>query len=135
MSTSTQRLTSFCDDLRDLTLTAPVFFPGVEYTPPSSGMWLLVRHFPNENEDLAWDDEAPYLVRGFFQVEVNYRHNYKGIWPASELADTIIAAFPKGAPIADVSVEKAPWQSPEIVEDGRNFIPVTIPYYGTSCTE
>lgn len=132
---ATDRLESFCDSLRDAGLGVPIAWPGVELNPPASGLWLLVRHFPNETEDLAWDNDGAILVRGFFQVEVNYRHGLQGIFPASRLADTIIQTFGKGVPISDVFVEKTPWQSPEVVEDDRNFIPVTVPYYGTACPE
>lgn len=134
MST-TDRLQSFCDDLKTEMSGVPIAWPGVPLKPIPNGIWLLVRHFPNETEDLAWDDDGAILVRGFFQVEVNYRHGVQGIFPASRLADTIIQAFGKGVPISDVFVEKTPWQSPEVVEDDRNFIPVTVPYYGTACPE
>lgn len=134
MST-TDRLISFCEDLLAAYPTTPIAWPGKPLKPPSSGLWLLVRHFPNETEDLSWGNDGPILVRGFFQVEVNYRHGSDGIFPASELADTIIKEFGKGVPISDVFVEKTPWQSPEVVEDDRNFIPVTVPYYGTACPE
>lgn len=134
MST-TDRLISFCEDLLAAYPTTPIAWPGKPLKPQSSGLWLLVRHFPNETEDLSWGNDGPILVRGFFQVEVNYRHGSQGIFPASELADTIIEEFGKGVPISDVFVEKTPWQSPEVVEDDRNFIPVTVPYYGTACPE
>lgn len=132
---ATARLESFCDRLRDAGLGVPIAWPGVPLKPTPDGMWLLVRHFPNETEDLAWNNDGPIIVRGFFQVEVNYRHGEQGIFPASRLADTIIQTFGKGVPISDVFVEKTPWQSPEVVEDDRNFIPVTVPYYGTACPE
>lgn len=134
MST-TDRLISFCEDLLAAYPNTPIAWPGKPLNPPSTGLWLLVRHFPNETEDLSWGNDGPILVRGFFQVEVNYRHGPQGIFPASELADTIIEEFGKGVPISDVFVEKTPWQSPEVVEDDRNFIPVTVPYYGTACPE
>ena len=132
---ATARLESFCESLLDAGLGVPVAWPGVTLNPPSSWTWLLVRHFPNESEDLAWNNDGPIIVRGFFQIEVNYRHSLQGIFPASRLADTIISTFPKGTAVADVFVEKQPWQSPEVVEDDRNFIPVTVPYYGTSCPQ
>ena len=132
---ATDRLESFCESLQDAALGVPVAWPGTQMNPPSDGIWLLVRHFPNESEDLAWDNDGAILVRGFFQVEVNYRHSLAGIFPASRLADTIISTFPKGTAVADVFVEKHPWQSPEVVEDDRNFIPVTVPYYGTACPQ
>lgn len=132
---ATARLESFCESLQDAALGVPVAWPGTQMNPPSDGIWLLVRHFPNETEDLAWNNDGPIIVRGFFQVEVNYRHSLQGIFPASRLADTIIKEFGKGVQISDVFVEKTPWQSPEVVEDDRNFIPVTVPYYGTSCPQ
>lgn len=132
---ATDRLKAFYTEMQDAGFDVPIVWPGVEINPPANGIWLLVRHFPNETEDLSWNDDGAILVRGFFQVEVNYRHSFKGIFPASELADTIIAAFSKGTPIADVFVEKQPWQAAEVVEDDRNFIPVTVPYYGTACPE
>ncbi len=107
-----------------------IMWPGVQEDPPAEGMWLEPNLFPNEPGDIAWDNDACVDTMGFFQILVYYRPGQGQIEP-SELADTLIALFPKGSDFGPVRIRKRPWQSPAIVEDASKiFIPVTIPYRG-----
>ena len=107
-----------------------ILYPGIQSDPPQSGIWLEPSVFPNEPEDIAWDNDSCVDTRGFVQILVCFRPG-QGVIEPSELADALIAAFPKGLSIGPVRVLKRPWQSPVVVEDSsRLFIPVTVPYKG-----
>ena len=107
-----------------------IIWPGHKDVPPDNGMWLEPGFFPNEPEDITWDTGC-VDTRGFFQVLVYYRPGQGQIEP-SELADALIAHFPKGLRLGSVRVRKLPWQSPSITDrDGSKlFIPVTVSYKG-----
>jgi len=107
-----------------------ILWPGIQSDPPQTGMWLQPSVFPNEPDDIAWDNDSCVDTRGFVQILVYFRPG-QGVIQPSELADALIAKFPKGSGIGPVRVLKRPWQSPVVVEDSsKSFIPVTVPYKG-----
>ena len=107
-----------------------ILYPGIKSEPPQRGMWLQPMVFPNEPSDIAWDNGACVDTRGFLQILIYFRPG-QGVIEPSELADALIAFFPKGSTIGPVRVLKRPWQSPVVVEDSSSlFIPVTVPYQG-----
>lgn len=107
-----------------------ILYPGIQSEPPQTGMWLQPSVFPNEPADIAWENDACVDTRGFFQVLVYFRPG-QGLIDPSELADALIAFFPKGSTLGPVRVLKRPWQSPAVTEDASKlFIPVTVPYKG-----
>ncbi len=108
-----------------------IVFPGHKEDPPSKGMWLEPGFFPNEPANVAWDNDSCIDTRGFFQILLYYRPGQGQIEP-SELADALIAHFPKGLSLGPVRVRKRAWQSPSITHEDRSklYIPVTVPYKG-----
>ena len=107
-----------------------ILYPGIQSDPPQNGIWLEPSVFPNEPEDIAWDNDSCVDTRGFVQILVCFRQG-QGVIEPSELADALIDAFSKGLSIGPVRVLKRPWQSPVVVEDSsRLFIQVTVPYKG-----
>lgn len=135
MST-TDTLTAFTTRLDALVLSPPlpVAWPGIPFEPPATGMWLEARHFPGEPVDLIWDNDTQQNSMGFFQVSVFWRPGtntgQNSQLAASEIADLVIAHFPKGLNIDAMKVRKGPWQSTAVNLPGKSFIPVTIPYRG-----
>ena len=131
MST-TDILTAFATQLDTLALTPdlPVIWPGIQGEPPSSGMWLEARFFPNEPDDLTWGNNSQQDTLGFFQVSVFYRPGQHSQIAASEIADTIIDLFPKGFTVDACRVRKTPWQASAVDLSDKSFIPITIPYRG-----
>jgi hypothetical protein len=109
----------------------PIIYPGVKPAdPPETGIWLQPGFFPNEPDDIAWDNDACLDTRGFFQILIYFRPG-QGLIEPSELADALIAFFPKGSDLGPVRIRKRPWQSPAVTEDASKlFIPVTVPYKG-----
>jgi hypothetical protein len=106
-----------------------ILWPGKQEKPPESGMWLEPMMFPNRPRDETWD-EGCLDTRGFFQILVYFRPGQGQIEP-SELADALIAHFPKNLLLATVRVRQRPWQSPVVTEDSSKLhIPVTIPWMG-----
>jgi len=107
-----------------------ILWPGIQDEPPQSGLWLQPSFFPNEPDDIAWDNDACVDTRGFLQILVYYRPGQGQLDP-SALADALIAYFPKGSALGPVRIRKRPWQSPAVVDDAdKLFIPVTVPYKG-----
>jgi len=128
---TTDILSAFTTRLNTLAFSPelPIAWPGINFDPPSTGMWLEARFFPNEPGDLTWDVDGCLDTRGFCQVLVCYRPGTSQI-SASEIADAIIVHFPKSTTLDAVRVRKSPWQSPAVDTEGRSFIPVTVPYRG-----
>ena len=107
-----------------------IMWPGIQETPPEAGIWLQPGFFPNEPDDIAWDDDSCVDTRGFFQILIYFRPG-QGLIDPSELADALVAYFPKGSDLGPVRIRKRPWQSPSVAEDASKlFIPVTVPYQG-----
>lgn len=132
LSVATEILEACLARLADFADQSPpvlVAWPGIEFNPPSTGRWLEARLFPNEPRDLAWDDNSCHDMFGFFQVNVYYRPGTGQVTP-SQLADDIIAYFPKGLVLGPVRVEKRGWQSPAVTDEDKLFIPVTIRWRG-----
>lgn len=131
MST-TSILSAFLEQVSTLatSLSLPVAWPGLPKVPPSSGMWLEVKHFPNEPIDIGWKPVSHPV--GFFQVSVCFRPGtntgQNSLIAASTVADQVISAFPAETEIDETTVRKQPWQSPAIDLKDKSFIPVTIPY-------
>jgi hypothetical protein len=108
-----------------------VLWPGLQSDPPAAGAWLEPGFFPNEPEDLAWNDDGCVNSEGFFQVLVHYRPGQGQPEPVI-LADAIICHFPKGLALGPVRVNKRGWQSLPVESSDDVFIPVTIPYRGVT---
>lgn len=107
-----------------------IMWPGIQETPPEEGMWLEARLFPGDPTDIAWDNDACVDTRGWFQISVYFRPGQGQIEP-SELADALIAYFPKGSVLGTVRIKQRPYQKPMIAEDASKcFIDVIVPYMG-----
>lgn len=107
-----------------------ILWPGLNQTPPDSGLWLEASFFPNEPLDRTWQADSCAEQRGFFQVLVGYRPGDGEVAP-SELADAVLSLFPKGTDLNGVVVIKQPTRGPSFVDDGNKlFIPVTVNYRG-----
>lgn len=136
MSAATEILTAFLARLKLFTYSPQpdVLWPGIQADPPDEGMWLKPAFFPNRNRDRHWDDDGCVERRGFFRVLVYYRVRPDlGQIVPSELADAIVAHFPKGTELGPVCVIEEPSQDPAIDEDpSKSYIPVTIRYLGSS---
>lgn len=122
------RLRAFLGILDGAGLGVPIAWPGVEFVPPDNSPWIEARMFPNEPNDPFWDAPACVQAVGFFQVIVAVRPG-NGVIDAYDLAQQVQNLFTKATPVADVIVSKT-WQSPDVEEDNRISIPVTIRYTG-----
>lgn len=107
----------------------PIAWPGVNFTPPDSGMWLEVRWFPNSPNNLHWENDAKQQYIGFLQVSVFARPGTGLVSPVSE-AEGVQAHFPKGLVVGPVKVRKKPGVASSIDEGDRIQIPVSISYQG-----
>ena len=106
-----------------------ILWPGLESSPPQQGMWLEPGFFPNESNDITWNDDGCVDVTGFFQVRVHFRPGQGQAQPVA-LADAIIRHFPKGISLGPVRVHKRGWQALSVQNGDEIFIPITIPFMG-----
>lgn len=129
MATDKDILTGVFTRMGTLATSLPIAWPGVNFTPPNSGMWLQIRHFPNEPNNIGWQTDAQQEYIGFVQVQVFTRPG-TGIVNATEIAEEVIAHFAKGTEFGPVCVSRRPYTSPDVVDSDWIYIPVTIPYRG-----
>ncbi len=131
MST-TQILRAALERLEDFTYAPQpvVLWPGISGDPPDDGMWLLPGFFPNEPENISWDDDSCVDTRGYFQILVYFRPGM-GVEQPIILADALIVHYPKGLALGTVRVHRRAWQKLAITEDASKlYIPITISYLG-----
>lgn len=107
----------------------PCSYPGISFTPPTSGSWLELQWFPNQTQNYGMEDDGPSLMQGFGQLAACYRPG-AGIMVGTQLTDQIIAAFAKGTTFAGMRVYRKPWTSTIIQDPDRDMHPVTIMWRG-----
>lgn len=105
----------------------PVAYPGIPFTPPTTGEWLELAWFPNETQNYAMDNAAGAVHSGFFQVAACERPG-AGIMVGATLAGAVVSAFPKGTAFSGATVERKPWISSVLVMDEKLIYPVTVRY-------
>lgn len=125
---STDNLEAFLTRLNAFSYSpAPqILWPNIQATPPATGLWIEAGYFPNEPIDNTWGDDCAN-DRGFFQMLVGCRKG-TGETTASDLADALVAWFPKGLEIGTVTVRKRPTRGPAFVDEDKVFIPITVHY-------
>lgn len=129
MAADSDILSAALTRMNALTTSLPIAWPGVDFTPPSEGMWFEVRHFPNESENMSMEGSSKQLFIGFVQVSVLVRPG-SGIVDLTAEAEKIQAHFPKGLDLGPVQVLKRPYQMAPVPDGDRISIPVTVPYRG-----
>jgi len=128
--TNTQIATALFGQLAAASLGYPTAWPGTDFTPPATGVWLEPMVMPNTGIDNGLAPTDGTVPQGLFQVSVFDRPG-RGILAVNRAADEVKAAFLKNATITGlVRVQRNPW-SFEIQPDGdRLSVIVTIPYTG-----
>ena len=128
--TNTTIATALFSQLTAAALGYPIAWPGTDFTPPASGIWLEPMVMPNTGIDNGLAPTDGTVPQGLFQVSVFDRPG-RGILAVNRAADDVKAAFLKNATITGlVRVQRNPY-SFEIQPDGdRLSVIVTIPYSG-----
>ena len=122
-------LQAFNTALNDAALGYEISWPNIDFTPPTSGVWLEVSHFPNRGIDRTLSGQN-VIRQGMFQVVIGFRHG-DGIFAANTAAQAVADVFPKLTALSNVKVSKVPYISATIdIEDGRVEMPLTIEYSG-----
>ena len=98
--------------------------------PPDSGRWLEVRLYRNENIEYGVADDGPAPAQGFFRVLVCDRPG-QSVVAATEDAEALSQAIPKGTAIGDAFIERRPGIGGPIEDDDRVLHPVTFRYRTT----
>ena len=130
MKTNNQIQQVFFNLLRSANLGYAIAWPGVNFTPPGTGIWLEVAFFPNQGIDDGLPYNSSVTPIGIFQVSAVGRPG-SGVIPLEAAADAIRGAFARGTTITTpVRVSRAPYNMSLIETDDKIFIPVSIPYAG-----
>lgn len=118
------------DILNNAALPYPVIYPGYTMTPPSTGMWLEVRFFPNKGIDSGLANDSTMIPQGIFQVEC-YDRPGSGTDNVQSLADQIRDLYAKGTVFSDrVRVIRAPYDMELEPEPSKLSIVVSVEYSG-----
>lgn len=130
MITNKQILEAFITALNNAALGYDIAWPGVDFMPPDSGIWLALSHIPNQGVQDGIEDAADVVPRGMFQMSA-YTRPGSGVFGITSAADTIVSTFTKGTVLSSpVRITRTPYQSPRVDEPDRIYIPVTIEYSG-----
>lgn len=112
----------------DAGFTQPIAWPGVNFTPPNSGLWLQVALFENQPLQPGLSNTAGVGLRGILQITACGRPGL-GYAALDTLAESVIAAFPKGKPVLSASrVTRTPYKMGDVTTDDRLMLPVRIDY-------
>lgn len=116
--------------LSNADLNYPVAWPGVNFTPPTSGVWIEASFLPNSPIDEGIPNDSAVVPRGIFQINVNTRPG-SGMVGITTAAELVQSEFPKGTMLAGfVRISQHPYLMSPITEGDRITLPVTIPYSG-----
>lgn len=103
----------------------PTSYPNQTFSPPQTAPYLLVEVFPNRPR---WEALGPgKLDQGVLQITV-VSPKRTGLIPIAEIANTILAHFPKGLRFDGVRVAGEPWVAQPLIEASEIRLPVTIPW-------
>jgi len=128
--TNTTIATALFSQLTAASLGYPIAWPGTDFTPPATGIWLEPMVMPNTGIDNGLSAADPTIPQGIFQVGVFDRPG-RGVLAVNRAADDVKAAFLKNATITGlVRVQRHPWSFEIQPEDDRLSVIVTIPYTG-----
>lgn len=122
-------LQAFFSTLSGASLGYSIAWPNLDFTPPDSGIWLEVSHFPNRGIDFSLAG-TEVIRQGLFQVSVMSRQN-DGVFDLEQTASEVAAIFPKLTPLSTVRVSRMPYTSAAISLDGGKVeLPLTVEYSG-----
>ena len=107
----------------------PVSFKGVNFTPPTSGLWLETSWIPNVPLNYGIGDDGPTQERGLAVVNACGRPG-GGINPVLALAERVRAAMGKGTRFAGVRVYAKPAVNVLPDEPSRLVATVTASWSG-----
>lgn len=103
----------------------PVAYPGINFSPPDTGLWLELICFWNGSINYGLADDAPAVQQGYFRI-IAWSRQGGGLMAAQELADDIEAAFPKGSEFDTARMYKMADKSGPVEDDDRIGVPVSL---------
>lgn len=128
--TNNEIYTALITLLNDAALGYPTAYPGYNFTPPDSGVWLEVMFMPNRGIAYDTGNTEEVTPQGLFQVTV-YDRPGNGVDGLDTAAEAVKAVFPKGTAIAGtVRVNEPPYFLSLDSEGDKMMKVVTVPYSG-----
>lgn len=85
----------------------PVAYPGVEFSVPSSGLWLSIDWVPNRPAEYGISNDGPSMDRGLAIIAANGEPGI-GLMPVLTLAEKARQAFGKGTRFGAMKVYTKP---------------------------
>ena len=130
MTATTSLIDAFFALIESAAGSIEIGWPAVDFQPPNatSAQWLEVQLFNARPIDYSVSHSGSTLDSGQCVVQCIARQG-DGIRDITAVAETIIAAFPRGTSIIDdLRVHRQPYSEPPIFGDDRVIVPVVIPY-------
>lgn len=128
--TNNQIYTAAITLLNSAALGYPVSYPGYNFTPPSSGVWLEVEFFPNTGLDNGLRYADKVVPQGIYQVACVNRPG-AGLDAIHAAADKVRALYAKGTTLTGrVRVIREPYDMELETMDDRLMVVVTVEYSG-----
>lgn len=128
--TNNQIYTAAITLLNNAALGYPISWPGFNFTPPDSGVWLEVEFFPNTGLDNGLRYADAVVPQGIYQVACVNRPGV-GLADIHAAADQIRALYAKGTTLIDnVRVIREPYDMELETMDDRLMVVVTVEYSG-----
>lgn len=122
--------TALITKLNTAALGYPISYPGYNFTPPDTGVWLQVEHQPNRGIDDGINANSSVIPQGLMTIMAVDRPG-NGLTGVTSAAQSVMATFPKLSTVTGgVTIQRAPYQGSAIKEGDRIMIPVTIEYSG-----
>ena len=106
----------------------PIAWPGVDFTPPDTGIWLEPVIIRGDGLDPGLPMDSVYMPNGTFRVGVCTRPG-NGIVAVAAMAETIAATLVKGTRFSDGTfIVNNPRAQTAIIEPDRITVPVSMAY-------
>lgn len=106
----------------------PVAWPGVDFTPPDTGIWIEPVIIRGDGIDIGLPMDSLYMPNGTFRIGVCTRPG-NGVVAVAAVAETIAATLVKGTRFADGTfIVNQPKVQAAIIEPHRITMPVSMAY-------
>lgn len=126
--TNNEIYTALITILNGAALGYPVAYPGFNFTPPSTGVWLEVSFFPNQGISNGIANSDSVVPQGIFQVACVARPG-AGISDIHAAAESVGALYGKGIALASkVRVSRNPYSMEITSESDRLMTVVSVEY-------
>jgi|SRR5690625_1748416 len=128
--TNTQIMQALFSRLTEAELDPPIAWPGVDFDPPATGIWLEVVYQPNQGIDNGLSASDAVVPQGLMTVMVMDRPG-RGVFAAQAVAEQVMAVYPKNHKLVGlVRIQRTPYVFELPQKDDRLGWAVSVDYSG-----